>query len=81
MPDQTVTLERQQWQQLIAILGMAQGPGINWQTVNPLLMALGAQLQKQEAGVELPDKFPGDGLDADPPDIGLAQAARRVPRN
>lgn len=88
MPDQTVVLERQQWQQLMAILGMAQGPGINWQTVNPLLMAIGAQLQKQEPqNAEVPSGWvnpnpPGDGMDPEPlPDIGLQQAARRVPRN
>ena len=81
MPDQSVVLEKNQWQALLNILGTATGPGISWTITNPLLMAIGAQLQKQEAGFEVPDKFPGDGLDADPPDIGLQQAARRVPRN
>lgn len=83
MPDQTVVLEKNQWQQLIAVLGMAQGPGISWQTVNPLLMAIGAQLQTQDVsalghGAPTPNAMPGDGFDHDMPSDN---PPRRVPRN
>ena len=41
MTAQTVSLEAAEWQQLMAILATAQGPGITWATVNPPLMRLG----------------------------------------
>jgi hypothetical protein len=56
MPDQTVTLNNTEWTQLLAVLAMAQGPGISWQTINPLVMRIGEQLRQQspEAGLGTP---------------------------
>ena len=70
MPDQVVKLEKSEWQAVLQVLGTAQGPGINWNLVNPLLMRIGAQLQAQEPRTDLipPLDFPnptGDGLDSD----------------
>ena len=80
MPDQTVTLEANEWQSLIAILAQAQGPGVNWMAVNPLLQKLTAQLQPQQVPqpATTPILQPGDGLDLDPPEVPLQH--RRVPR-
>ena len=50
MADQTVVLERGEWNSLLAVLANAQGPGVSWAVVNPLVMKLGQQLQAQEPG-------------------------------
>lgn len=82
MPDQTVVLEQNEWQQTLAILCNAQGPGINWQVVNPLVMKIGQQLQAQTPAAGIgPSPYanqslPGNGLDPEPEEIN----PRRVPR-
>lgn len=48
--DQTVTMPPADWQMLVTLLANAQGPGVSWATVNPLLQKLGEQLRVQEAG-------------------------------
>ena len=76
---QTVTLEAQEWQQLVAIIAQSTG----YLTVQKLF----SQLQDQQAAQEGVNQFTGlqpgdlqrpsgDGLDLDPP----AQHSRRVPR-
>ena len=62
--DQSVTLAEHEWQQLFAILANAQGQGITWAMVNPLLMKLGQQLQTQQ-GQATQTVQRGDGLDHD----------------
>lgn len=52
---QTVTLEPADWNQLLAVLANAQGPGLTWAVINPLIMKLGEQLRTQG----------GNGLDPD----------------
>lgn len=42
-----VELSEQEWQQLLFVLGNAEGKGINWSLTNPLLMKIGQQLQAQ----------------------------------
>lgn len=64
--DQTVVLADIEWTQLMAIIANAQGAGITWGVVNPLLMKLGAQLQAQVQGQAQQAQtpiVPGDGLD------------------
>lgn len=79
MPDQQVVLADVEWQQLLAIVCNAQGPGINWAVVNPLVMKLGEQLRAQTLTPQ-PMQNPYDnqirpnGLDEDEPVV------RRVPR-
>lgn len=73
--EQVVSLADVEWQQLLAIVCNAQGPGINWAVVNPLVMKLGEQLRMQ---TEHPLVTRPNGLDEDlPPDAGVY---RRVPR-
>lgn len=59
---QTVTMDQTEWGQLMAVLANAQGPGITWSVVNPLLMKLGEQLRVQAPGQVV---RPGNGLDPD----------------
>lgn len=70
MPDKTVTLSDQDWQQLTAIIANATG--------YLAFQRLVQQLQAQDG----PRPVKGDGLDLDPQRDALAQevAARRVPR-
>lgn len=57
MPTVTMTMDR--WQQLMGILGRAEGPGLNWTIINPLLMEIGRQLQAQQGNSqEIPATIP-----------------------
>lgn len=82
MPDQTVTLERNEWQQVMNILGTTKDHP--WVVTNPLLMKIGGQLQLQDPQAQpLPSNFPqpqvpGDGFDDSEEALNRA---RRVPRN
>ena len=68
LPDQTVTLTDQEWNQLTAILANATGYLV--------LTKLFNQLQAQAAPTDFPSPQKGDGLDLD-----LEQTRqRRVPR-
>jgi hypothetical protein len=42
-----VHLSNQEWGQVMFVLANAEGKGINWSMVNPLLMAIGDQLRVQ----------------------------------
>lgn len=84
MAEQVVSMDPQEWQQVLAVMCNAQGPGITWAITNPLIMKLGQQLQAQTpaAGVG-PSPYanqslpaPGNGLDPEPGEIN----PRRVPR-
>jgi hypothetical protein len=46
----SVDLNDQEWGQLMFVLANAEGKGITWAMVNPLLMKIGAQLQAQTIG-------------------------------
>ena len=73
MPDQTVTLTEQEWQQLTAILANATGFLV--------LSKLFNQLQAQSPGAasqEFPAPQRGDGLDLEPP--AQTQPRRGPPR-
>lgn len=52
---QTVTLEPADWNQLLAVLANAQGPGLTWAVINPLIMKLGEQLRLQGGNGADPD--------------------------
>lgn len=62
MADQAVTLDKLEWQAVLTVMGNAQGPGISWTMVNPLMMKIGQQLQAQEHASSHPM---GDGHDSD----------------
>ena len=73
---QTATLEDTEWSQLMAILANAQGSGITWAMVNPLLMKLGQQLQAQQGqATQMVQR--GDGLDHDSQTPDLPDHIRR----
>lgn len=83
MPDQTVVLEKNEWQVLMNILGTTKEHP--WVVTNPLLMKIGGQLQLQEPQAQpaMPTNFPqpvvpGDGFDDSEEALNRA---RRVPRN
>jgi hypothetical protein len=44
----SVELSDQDWGQLMFVLANAEGKGITWAMVNPLLMKIGGQLQTQQ---------------------------------
>ena len=46
----TVDLTDQEWAQVMFVLANAEGKGITWGMVNPLLMKMGQQLQIKQAG-------------------------------
>lgn len=50
MTVRTVALDEPEWQLLLFVLANAEGKGITWGIVNPLLMKIGAQLQVQQQG-------------------------------
>ena len=54
---QTVSLEPQEWQSLLTVLAHAQGPGVTWVVINPLLMKIGQQLQDKQSSSQ--DQHPG----------------------
>ena len=60
----TVHMDRQEWNQLLFVLAHAEGKGITWQVVNPLVMTIGEQLNAQS-----PQAAP-------PPNPGIESAAR-----
>lgn len=68
MPDKTVTLSDQDWQQLTAIIANATG--------YLAFQRLVSQLQAQEGPQPLKDPLKGDGLDPEPSEAMM----RRVPR-
>lgn len=91
MPDQTVVLEKNEWQALMNILGTTKEHP--WVVTNPLLMKIGGQLQAQEpqSQAPMPTDFPqpptqssnfsarpGDGFDDSEEALNRT---RRVPRN
>jgi len=47
--DRIVVLDDLEWQSMIALLAQAQGPGISWATINPLLTKITQQLQPVSA--------------------------------
>jgi hypothetical protein len=51
MAKETVVLEAEQWTQLLNILTTVNLP---WTTTNPLIMAIGGQLQTQRQGMMQP---------------------------
>ena len=65
MPDQTITMDAAEWQQMLFVLANAQGQGITWAVTNPLLMKLGEQLQKQQPGQNIQAR--PNGPDLNPP--------------
>lgn len=72
MPDKTVTLDDQEWQQLVAIIANATG----FMTFQKLLGQLQAQDGTQpDVGSAV---VKGDGLDPDPPADQLALGGRRA---
>lgn len=40
----TVSLENNEWQQLLNVIANAHGPGINWLVVNPLIVKISQQV-------------------------------------
>jgi hypothetical protein len=61
----TIELDSQECGQLMFVLANAEGKGITWALVNPLLMKIGEQLRLQ-AAVQRPR---GRDLEVGPPDV------------
>jgi hypothetical protein len=55
----SVALSNEKWGQLMFVLANAEGKGVTWALVNPLMMEIGEQLRQQT-----PSKQTGIKLDA-----------------
>ena len=75
--DQTVTLSRQEWQQLVAVLANATGYVVMNKMFAQLQQQTDQAISPNEVAARSMGQMPsGDGLDLDAP-----VAHRRVPRN
>ena len=57
----TIELDDTRADQLMFVLANAEGKGITWSIINPLLMEIGRQLQLQRRPQQFATKADGDG--------------------
>ena len=57
----TIELDDNKADQLMFVLANAEGKGITWSVVNPLLMEIGRQLQLQRRPQHIATRHDGDG--------------------
>jgi hypothetical protein len=56
----TVDLSEQEWAQVMFVLANAEGKGITWAMVNPILMKIGQQLQPGKPIAPPPPRPPAE---------------------